>query len=282
MQRAKTFTLGLVVAAAAAGLAWWALHGDPDSPDEPEPVDVAAAGPVSGTLDPLRQRQVAHREPWPFREFEKDLLEARVPEQEEADLKRENELKVYFELVDVDYKDATIDEVVEDLNRQLKYTGVKIFTLPNSEMEGVRITLAAKDIEIQDLIGLLHQASQNRMLYYMTSQGLCFGSRLAVERCQIDAREALAKKRAERDRDDPILATRFRPDFADAWIGPVIRSIREQTGVQVVTDSAVWLEGKTLTWRADEMPLREALDRICAEMHCVYRVRNGRVFLSKP
>jgi hypothetical protein len=159
---------------------------------------------------------------------------------------------------------------------------VKVFTLHGDEVAHLRLTVSAKDIEVQDLIGLLIQASQNRLGYYVTSQGLCIGNGRAVERCQIDAREALAKQRAEGDRNDPILTTQFRPEFSGARVSAVIRAIREQTGVQVVTDAPTWQEAKTLTWSADPMPLRDALDKICAELHVVYRVRGGRVFLCKP
>jgi len=286
MKRAPALGLTFIVVLGAAAIAWFALGGDrPADPDEPTPVDVASVSPTVGTIDPVRERQKSH-EGWVFKEFERDLAAIRDADAKAMDehmLSLNNQVKIYHELVDVDFKDATMAEVIQDLNEKLKYTGVNIFTVDNGDMDHVRFTLSAKDVEVgEQLISLLIGASQRQMYYYTTSQGLCLASQRGIERAQIDAREALAKKRAEGDRASPLLSTQFRPDFADAWIGPIIRAIRDQTGVEVVCDAGTWADRRTLTWRAEAMPLRDALDRMCAELHCVYRVREGRVFLMQP
>jgi hypothetical protein len=284
MRRASALGLVFPVAVGAAAIAWFALRDKPELPDDPASVEVASTDPAVGTLDPARDRARGH-EPWPFKEFVREfdaIRQADEDSQNERKLGLENEVKVYHELVDVDFTNATMDEVIQNLSEQLKYTGVKIFTIPNGDMDFTRFTLQAKDVEVDALISQLIAASKGRLYYFMTSQGLCLASQRGIERAQIDAREALAKRKAAPDRDDPILATQFRPDFADAWIGPIVRNLHEQTGVQVVADAAMWLDRRTLTWRADQMSLRDALDRICAEFHCTYRVRGGRVFLMQP
>src|SRR5262245_30113623 len=143
MKRAQAVGLGVLVAALAATLWWFAFRGgDEEDLFEPPKPEVVTDGPIAAPLDALGQARLEHDEPYTsFGAFEKEFLALRNELPNETKLAEDNMRKVYWELVDVDYKDATMDEVIEDLNRQLKHTGVKIFTTKNGDMDGARFTL---------------------------------------------------------------------------------------------------------------------------------------------
>lgn len=53
-------------------------------------------------------------------------------------------------------------------------------------------------------------------------------------------------------------------------------------GGEVVVDAETWKTKQLLSWRAEPMSLREVLDGVCEKTACVFRVRNGRIFLIHP
>ena len=267
--------------AAVAALLWWVLREEP-VPEAPESSD-----PAEGRLDPLQQRGIAHNNPWPFGEFSKDIGELESPDPEAGgfvpDIKRnENERAIYFTKFSIRMVDVTVDEVVRELATRFRDAGVRIFTGPPPLPETLRVTVEGDDITITDVITQLRVQTNEECRYFMTWQGLCIGSEGAIQQAQLDANAAAGAMKAREDPPSPILDLEYRPGLEGAWIGAIARDVRAQTGVDVVVDSDLWTDPRTLTWRAKPMPLREALDTICRRMGAYHRVRDGRVFLLKP
>ena len=284
MKTSTASVLALLVLAVGGTAAWWLLRDPPD----PAGVQVANEEPVVEEMDPQRKRAAEHKDAWPFGAFqdEMDALRGRgdpvtASEPERIRLEKENTLKA--KTFDLHVKDVPLDELVSILSEKTKDTGVKVFTYPTGDDVALfRFTYDAEETDVFTVIGAIMAKSDMDVRYFTTWEGVCIGSERAVQQSQIDARESLARKRAEVDRKNPLLNATFRPDFDRAYLGPIAEAIKAQTGVEVIVDAQSWAKFRTLTWRADPMPLRDALDRISHRMGFVYRVKDGRVFVLTP
>lgn len=278
MRRSSFVVIAVVAAGSLAAGVWYATRPEPEAP-----LDLGTA-PVVETMDPVRQRVLEH-EPWPYREFERDFSAVRNPGKEsDIDPVAErfaNDKLAYPTKISIHVKDAPLSEVIEVIKSQLAKK-IKVFTYETGELDDLRFTMDFDDKMVSEIIDELRGQSGERVKYYLTTQGLMIGSERGVQQSQIDEREDIARRRAERDREDPMLAVSFRPDFSDAWIGAIHRSIREQTGIEVVVDYETWRNGKQLTWRSEPVQLRDALAVICKELHCSYRIRDKRIYLIVP
>lgn len=285
MSTARTATLITLVLVLCTGGTWWALHGD----EEPEPAETL----VTKEMTPFEKRQGEHLAPWPFKEFEKDIADIHAGGgvmDPNGETDKSYRMTVRIEEQDDVYsfhcKDATVKEVVAQLGALLKPLDIRVFTYDDPEIAEMvsnnRFTIDLDNVRFFEIIDHIRGQSGERVKYYMTSLGLVIGGEAAVQKAQIQAIAATAKANSLLDRGSPILDTEYRPDFADATIGAVQKTIKEQTGIQVVVDADTWASGKKLTWRAEPMTLREVLDGISEKIGCVYRVRSGRIFLLAP
>lgn len=282
MKTSTAAALALLALAAGGAALWWTLR-DRGADD----FEVPDGEPVVEAMDPERQRRESHVNPWPFREFDADFKSLRglddpVTANEPERIREEKERTLLAKKFPLHLKNATIEEVVKVLQEKVKDTGVSVFTYPTDDAAWFRLDYDADETDVFAVIGVIMERSAGEVGYFTTWQGLCIGTQGAIQQSQLDAREAFARKRAETDRANPILSAPFRVDFDKAYIGPIAENIKEQTGVEVIVDAGTWQKARTLTWRADPMPLREALDRISHLMGFVYRVRDGRVFVLDP
>lgn len=288
MSTSRTLGFVVVVVALLAGVTWWAFQGDPG-----EPADAATGELVATPMTPFEARREEHVGPWQDQEFAPDIAELKAgggqtDPQSEYMLSYYATVKIEEELDSVSFhcKDATVPEVVEKLGALTKPLGIRVFTYDDPDIAQMvanhRFTIDVEDVRFFDIIDHIRSQSGERVRYIMTSLGLCVGGVAAIQKAQMDANEATAKVRAEADRKNTLLDTEYRPDFKDATIGAIRKTMREQTGIEVVVDAETWKTTNKLTWRDKPMPLRDALDRICEKMGCIYRVRSGRVFLLHP
>lgn len=287
MSSAKVTGIAVAVLAVVGVGVWWAMQ----QPPAEAPATRRAGEAVVNPMSPVDIVEMNHRERWPYGSFEQDLNVLKAPPEAddvmtESKLQLANELKIMWPKVRVDFADATPAEVVAHLQQVTKDTGVKVLTYPDlleSECGSLRFTVSG-DYEVHDLIDVLRGQSAERFRYYVTSQGLYLGGTSTIQQCQMDAREVLARRRAEPERKSTLLDVPFRPDFpAPGWgIAKIHRAIREQTNIEVIVDGDTWLQHRVMAWTADPMPLRDALDEICDKLGCVFRVRDGRVFILKP
>ena len=278
--RKSTVALGALGIGAVVLLLWLALR------EEPVPEAPPSEEPSTGTLDPTAARRISH-EGWPFGEFAADIGALKSPEPGGTafvpDVKRnENEREVYFTNFSMNLVDVHPKQVVEELARIFKDAGVKIFTLDPPVPDHVRVTVAGDELTIPKVLDQLRMQTNEECRYIMTWQGLCIGTEHAIEEAQLQANAAAGARKAMDDPPTTILDVEYRPGLEGAWIGAIVRDIRAQTGVEVVVDSDLWVNPKTLKWRARPMPLRAALDKICDEFGAYHRVRDGRVYLLKP
>lgn len=284
MSRSRLTFVLLLVLLGAGGATWWALHQDDLPASAGVAKDAEFVAPTVGTVAPVMQHVEQH-DAWPYMAFVNEISMLREPvttdPESEFQLQKEVDIKIFHAPVTLKVEKATLREIVDILTEQAgKKVGVKVWVYDDDhEVDDVRFTLDFEDIPIENLIDELRGQSDERMKYYTTHQGLVFGGVGAIQRAQIEAREALAQKRSKRDRDDPLLDASFRPDFEETSIMKIHRLITSQTGVQVVVDGELWRSTTSLTWRDKEMPLRDALDVICKKFKCHYRVHQGRVFL---
>jgi hypothetical protein len=284
MRRSSMSLLVFALLVVVGGAVWWVLQGQPEDQAIAE-----LARPRVSTMEPVRLRETIHREKYPYGAFEQEMNDLRAPEGvtkeiHEQRLMLANELKIYHRKMPWDFDDADPYEVIRIIREALKPTGVAVISYPDllkAEVEDLHFTIHG-EMTLEELIDKLRGQSGERFRYYVTSQGLCLGGTSSIQQCQWDAREALAKKLAEPDRKAALLEKEFRPDFGDAGIIAIHRQITKQTGVEVIVAATLWHHPKVITWRADPMPLRDALDEICKHFKCVYRVKDGRVFLMEP
>lgn len=282
--RSKAPYVAAFLLLAGGAAVWWVTR------TEPEDAAVAAvAKPRVGTMETQKLRDIQHREPYPYGSFEQELNDLRAPagvtkEIEESRRMLQTELKIWRRPQRWDFDEASPEDVIRIVEEALKPTGVKLIWYPEllkAECEGLQFTVHG-DLPLEEVIDKLRAQSGERFRYYVTSQGLCLGGISSIQQCQWDAREALAKERAAPDRKASVLEKEFRPDFGDAGLIAIHRQIRDQTGLEVIVEASLWHTPRVMTWRADPMPLRDALDEICDKFKCVYRVKDGRIFLMEP
>jgi len=283
MSRAAVFLLSAGILVLVAGAAYWALRNEAAPEAPPPPPTTTQQEPTVSLVEPTVN---PHPVAWPGQEFEAELsqlaAEARPSERTE-DPMRQNELKAYPQKFTIHQQFESLEQLCELLTRELSSRGVnvKVFTYP-SPVNEQPIELNVDDMRLDELCGEVLRASQGEVGYFMTSLGLTFGGIPAVQQAQMDDRVARSERLAESERNDPVVGVPFRPDFVDATVASVARVVREQTKIDVVVDFETWRDGRTLSWRADPMPLRDALSRICGKMGCTWRLKDGRIFLLRP
>jgi hypothetical protein len=275
---------GLLGVLGIAVLVWFALH----SPEE-APADVVETDrPASEPMDPEGQRVIAHKYPYPFAEFAGDFetlqKEWRLPEEKsDTDIEIELWKKLNQQKFTVRMENAKFPDLIKELDRQAQPTGIRIFSYPGGDFpEDYPLgDIVLSDVKIDVILADLMNRTSGQCLYYPTSLGLVIGKTAAVQQAQIDSNAARAEHRSAQDRKAEILKVPYQPKF-DRWSMPVIvRDILAQTQVEVIPDAETWTKAKVLTWRANPMPLAEALDHIARHFGAYYRVKGGRVFLIR-
>lgn len=280
----KVLAAGVAVVAAAAVLMWWILR----DPDETGPQGPGAGGGEirRGTMSPLDVRRRDH-ERWPYADFLSDFADLRKPEEEQTPgeppgAAQRRAAAMFATKFPVKLEKATVGQLVDYVKSQLEPKGFRVITYPNVQDDPFEFTYDVPEVALDKFIDAVRADTGDRVRYWILPDGICIGTEAAIQQAQWDLAAEEARRRAEKDPKSSVLDRPFRPDFADAWIGPIHRILREQTGAEFVIDEATWRNGRTLTWRGPETTLREALNRICREMQCVWRVKDDRVYLYQP
>jgi hypothetical protein len=283
--RSALAVLLVALVLAGAGLALWLVLGR-DAPDDVGLPPPSTEEPDADRMDPLAMRRV-HHDGWPHQAFEEDIAELRRP-LPVADGQNGNMARVdYWHVLSttkftIEERGITLNELVDKLAQTLEHTGVPIFTLPPA-MSDERIDVPRmEDTTVNLLLDYLKNTHKDMIFDYMTEDGLCLGTVGSIQQAQLNVNERKTRERSKVDREHELLSRPYRPDYQGWHVSHVAKDIRAQTGVEVVVDSRVWSGDQALTWRGREMPLREALDRICEKLGCFYRVKDERVFLLAP
>lgn len=281
----KRFLLALLLFAAVGALLWWTLREEEPGPP---PTPPGPSEPEAAEMTHLQASEVRHKDPWPFGEFLDDLRAVRNPTVTEAHESEADILvrmaQVYSRKVNLDMKQATVNEVLRELDRQLAPHGVRILWKDPGPLPDTRFDIRIEDQELTYAIDALRAATVDQVKYILTLDGLWIGTEGTIIEGQIEARENQAKRGEPKPGESAeVLDVTFRPDFQRATIGAVVRSVKAQTGVDIVVGDEIWYRPKLITWRDDEpQPLRTVCVRLTQVFGGSYRVRGGRIFLFEP
>ncbi len=241
---------------------------DPDEPEITRPgpmVHVMAGGYPWGDfkkiLDELKR---------PYRRPDLDPLYSR---------KGHTDAKLRFHPITLRMTDVTMREIIEEMGRQTKDTGVKVYTREPYFDDAMKRDIHLSDQSVWQIYEYLREETGGRLNYGLNPDEVCIGTWQAVGKAEEEALQREARLQFEPEREAPLLDATFRPDFDAADAEKVALAMRAQTGTDVVLDALIWEKHLAITWRAGEMTLRKALDHLTKKLGAIYRVKDDRVYV---
>jgi hypothetical protein len=290
----SALALVVLVAALAGGALWWLGDGGatPPEPGDGNGQETVETGrgdaPVAGRFDERERAQLRHDLPWPFAEFEADIVELRRPALREVRMLRlraEEELdrQLSGQTLTIHLENATVEDIVAEITRHFEPKGVRVFTqdppVPNNvTFERFHVT----DVTVWQIIDMMRERTRDLVQYAVTPEGLCIGSKKACFNARVAGNRWEERQVGEGATDEEFAfldGKTYRPDFVDAHVAAVIRDVREQSGVEVVVDAEIWNNAVKLSWRSDPMPVLAALRQIAIKCGGALYAKDGRVFL---
>ncbi len=289
MERGRSLAVilgAIVMVALLVGGALWLVRGPKDpGPLEREPDAPSIEEPKVVTLSIDEARRMHHEKPWPFGEFKDDITSILKPGRREVfyerywiEVKHAENMEAH--LVTLSMRDTTVQGVVAELRKYFQPYELEVFTGPPHLPDHVRFDVDVQDMDVNSVIAIMHDATKQRMDYEVTPRGLAIGSKRFVQLARLDAKEWEARRRQVHAQvDDSILDVEYRPDFREAHIGSVARDITEKTGIDTIIGRRLWGKAVSITWRADPMPLEDAMESLGEQIDANYHVFKGRLFL---
>lgn len=278
----KRALLVVVLAGLVGLLLWWTLREE--APPEPPP---SLPEPKAEEMTPLERSAALHNDPWPFAEFQDDIVAVRNPAPADAtetedDVLRRNGV-VFDRPITLKMKQATANEMIRELNRQLEKYGVPILWQDPGPLPDLRFDVDLEEVPLTFAIDALVRGTAGQTKYIRTTDGLAIGTEGWIIESQEIARANWAKRNLPKAGSSPeLLDVLFRPDFQRASIGAVVRQVKAQTGVEIVVAPELWGKRKVITWRDEPVPVRTVCGRLNQTFGGTYRVRGARIFLYEP